>query len=85
MADYFATRQGHLDPDYPGVKGTIISGSAQTFDPPGRYIIVSTAGTLTGKLEQDDADIAYVLPAGVHKLAVRSITSISSLIGVVVQ
>lgn len=73
-------------PDDPGVgPGVVITGSAQSFDPPGRYIIVSTAGTLTGKLVGDASDVAYVLPAGVHKLAVKSVTSVTSLVGCIVR
>lgn len=72
--------------DDPGVgPGVVLSGSAQTFDPPGRYIIVSTAGTLTGKLIGDGSDIAYVLPVGVHKLAFKSVTSTTSLVGCIVR
>lgn len=77
-------RMNTLSAEDPGVKGTVITGSAQTFDPPGRYLIVSTAGTMTGKLLEDSADVAYVLPAGVHRLAVKSITSVVSLVGCVV-
>lgn len=84
MADTYPLRWAQLPPDYPGVKGTV-AANGQTYDPPGRYLIVSTAGTLTGKLEQDEADVAYVLPVGVHKLAVRSITSLTTLVGVIVQ
>ena len=74
------------DADDPGVgPGVVITGAAQTFDPAGRYVIVSTAGTITGKLVGDTADVAYVLPVGVHKLAFRSITSTASLVGCVVR
>lgn len=73
-------------PEDPGVgPGVIITGSAQTIDPPGRYITVSTAGTLTGRLVEDTADVAYVLPVGTHKLAVKSITSVASLVGFIAR
>jgi hypothetical protein len=72
--------------DDPGVgPGVVITGSAQSFDPPGRFIIVSTAGTLTGKLVGDSSDVAYILPTGVHKLAVKSVTSVTSLVGCIVR
>lgn len=74
------------EPDDPGVgPGVVISGSAQTFDPPARYIVVSTAGTLTGRLVGDTGDVAYVLPTGCHKLAVKSVTSVTSLVGFIVR
>lgn len=70
----------------PGIgPGTIITGSAQVFDPPGRYIIVSTAGTITGRLVGDASDVAYVLPAGVHALAFKSATSTTTLVGCIVR
>lgn len=67
----------------PAVSGVVISGSAQTFSPTGRWIVVSTAGTVTGKLLDDAVDVAYVLPVGVHRMAFKSITSTSSLVGVI--
>lgn len=71
----------------PGVgPSTVISGATSnlTLDPPGRYVIVSTAGTITGKLLEDTADVAYVLPVGVHHLAFKSITSVAALVGCIV-
>jgi len=65
--------------------GQIVVAGAQVFDPPGRYIIVSTAGTITGQLIEDTADVIYVLPVGVHKLAFKSATSSSALVGCVVR
>lgn len=86
MADRNRRMSTDGDPSDPGVgPGVIITGSAQSFDPPGRYIIVSTAGTMTGRLVGDTGDIAYVLPVGVHKLAVKSITSTASLVGCIVR
>ena len=73
-------------PDDPGVgPGVVITGSAQTFDPPSRYITVSTAGTLTGQLVGDTGDIAYVLPVGTHKYAFKSVTSTTSLVGFITR
>ncbi len=72
--------------DDPGVgPGVIITGGGQTFSPAGRYIIVSTAGTVTGQLVGDTGDIAYVPPTGVHTLAIESITSVTSLVGCIVR
>lgn len=84
MADMNTRIRGGADD--PGVgPGVVITGGAQTFDPCGRYIIVSTAGTVTGKLVGDSSDVAYVLPTGVHKLAFKSITSTASLVGCIVR
>ena len=78
-------RMNELSGDDSGVgPGTIIA-NGQTYDPPGRYIIVSTAGTLTGKLVDDTADVAYVLPVGVHKLAFKSCTTVAGLVGCIVR
>ncbi len=86
MADQNPRMAGQQTPDDPGVgPGTVLSGSAQTFDPPGRYIIVSTAGTITGRLVGDSGDVAYVLPVGVHKLAFKSATSTTTLVGCIVR
>ncbi len=70
-------------PTDPAVAGVAITGSAQTFSPTGRAILVTTAGTVTGKLIRDTADVAYILPVGIWPLAFRSITSVSSLAGVI--
>ncbi len=61
----------------PGVAGVVITGSAQTFSPSGRGILVEAAGTVTGKLVEDAADLAYTLTAGLHGLAFKSITSVA--------
>lgn len=68
----------------PGVAGVVITGATQTFDPTGRWILVTTAGSFTGRLVEDVADVVYALPVGLHPLAVRSITSVSTLAGVVI-
>lgn len=70
-------------PDDPGVGGVVITGSAQTFSPTGRWIIVSTAGSITGKLLEDAADVVYILPVGQWRMAFKSITSVTTLVGVV--
>lgn len=71
-------------PTDPGVAGVAITGSAQTFDPCGRAILVETAGSVTGKLVEDSADVTYTLPVGLWPLAFRSITSVSSLAGKII-
>jgi len=72
--------------DDPGVgPGVVITGSAQTFDPPSRYVVVSTAGTITGRLQGDGADVAYVLPVGQFKMAFKSITSTTTLVGFITR
>ena len=72
--------------DDPGVgPGLVLSGSAQTVDPPSRYVIVSTGGTITGQLVGDTGDVAYILPTGVHKLAFKSVTSTTTLVGCLVR
>lgn len=65
--------------------GQVVVAGAQTFDPPGRWIIVSTAGTITGQLVEDTADVAYVLPIGVHKLAFKSASSTATIVACVVR
>jgi hypothetical protein len=82
MAD-LNTRMTNMTPTDPAVAGVAITGSAQTFNPTGRAILVSTAGSFTGKLIADSADVTYTLPLGIWPLAIKSITSVSSLAGVV--
>jgi hypothetical protein len=75
-------------PADPGVgPGVLITSSTSniTLDPCGRRVTVSTAGTITGKLVGDTGDQAYILPAGTHEIAFRSITSISSLVGFITR
>ena len=67
-------------PSDPGMGPGVVVAGSQTYDPPSRFITVSTAGTLTGTLVGDANDVAYVLPVGTHKLAFKSCTSISSLV-----
>ena len=76
-------RMNELSADDPGVKGLVLTGGALTPDPNGRYVIISTAGNIVGKLLDDTADITYVLPVGVHKLAFKSVTT-STAVGVIV-
>lgn len=80
LNDRMATESTPTDP---AVAGVAITGAAQTFSPTGRAILVSTAGSFVGKLVKDSADVTYTLPVGIWPLAVRSITSVSSLAGVV--
>lgn len=71
-------------PSDPGVgPGVLITAatSGLTLSKDGRYITVSTAGTITGQLVGDTSDQAYILPVGTHPLAFRSITSVASLVG----
>jgi hypothetical protein len=73
-------------PNDPGVgPGLILTGGAQTVDPTSRWIVVSTAGTITGQLVGDTVDVAYVLPVGVWKMAFKSVTSTTSLVGVLLR
>ncbi len=70
-------------PEDPGIgPGQLITASSTnvSVDPPSRYITVSTAGTVTGKLVGDTDDQAYVLPVGTHKLAFKSVTSAASIV-----
>lgn len=68
----------------PGVAGVAITGAAQTLDPHGRAILVETAGSITGRLVEDSADVTYTLPVGLWPLAFKSITSVSSLAGKII-
>lgn len=77
-------RMNEITPNDPGVKGVAITGSAQAFDPTGRAILVETAGTVTGRLIEDTADLAYVLPVGLHPLAFKSVTSVTGLVGKII-
>ncbi len=70
-----------MTPGDPAVSSVAISGSAQALAISGRAILVSTAGTVTGQLLEDTADVAYILPVGVWPLAFKSITSVVSLVG----
>lgn len=65
--------------------GLVLTGGAQTVDPPSRYIIVSTAGTITGRLRDDTGDVAYVLPVGVWPMEFISVTSTTTLVGCLVR
>ncbi len=65
----------------PAVGSVAISGSAQTLNPTGRFILVSTAGTITGRLLDDSSDVTYILTVGIWPLAFKTITSVSSLVG----
>lgn len=66
----------------PGASGVAITGNAQTFDPPLRAVLISTAGTITGRLVEDTADVTYPVYVGLIPLAFKSITSVSSAAGV---
>ncbi len=83
MSDLNDRSAAGMTPTDPAVGGVAITGSAQTFSPSGRGILVSTAGSFTGKLIRDTADVTYTLPVGLWPLAVKSITSVSSLAGVI--
>lgn len=71
--------------DDPGVGPGTVVANGLTFNPPGRYIIVSTGGTILGQLVEDTADVAYVLPPGVWPLAFKSCTTVTTLVGCVVR
>lgn len=75
-------RMQHVSSGDPAVSGVAISGSAQTFDPPLRAVLISTAGTITGKLVEDSGDVTYPVQVGLTPLAFKSITSVSSAAGV---
>lgn len=66
----------------PGASGIVITGNAQTFDPPLRAVLISTAGTITGKLVEDANDVTYPVYVGLIALAFKSITSVSNAAGV---
>ncbi len=83
MGDLNDRSAAGMTPSDPAVGGVAITGSAQTFSPTGRGILVSTAGSFVGRLIKDSADVTYTLGVGVWPLAVKSITSVSSLAGVV--
>jgi len=84
MADLNQRMAAGMSPADPGVAGVAISGSAQTFNPTGRAILVETAGSVTGKLIQDSSDVTYTLPVGLWPLAFKSITSLSGLAGKII-
>lgn len=69
----------------PGVGPGVVVANGQTYDPPTRWLIVSTAGTLTGKMVGDASDVAYVFPVGQHRVALVSCTTIASLVGFVLR
>lgn len=80
------TRMNTVDNCDPGVgPGLILTGSTQTVDPPGRYLVVSTGGTLTGQMVGDTSDKAYVFPVGTHFVAVKSVTSTTTLVGFILR
>ncbi len=78
-------RMNELAGGDPGVGPGVVVANAQTYDPPGRFIIVSTAGTITGQLVGDTGDVAYVLPVGVWPLAFKSCTTVGSTVACVVR
>lgn len=58
-----------------------IPAGALTLPQYSRYVLVSTAGTITGQLKGDTSDKAYALPVGLHKLAFKSVTSSATIVG----
>jgi len=58
-----------------------IPAGALTLPRYSRYVLVSTGGTITGQLKGDTSDKAYIIPAGVHKLAFKSVTSSATIVG----
>lgn len=56
-----------------GPSVAIANGITLTED--SRYVLVGTAGNIVGKLVGDAADVTYVLPVGLHKMAFRSVTT----------
>lgn len=77
-----------LYPSDPAVgPGVVITAATSNLvlNPHGRYVVVSTAGTITGQLVGDTGDVAYVLPVGVHPLSFKSITSVTSLVGAILR
>lgn len=52
-----------------------ITGSAQTFDPPG-CLHVDVAGTVTGKLVGDTSDHTWTFTVGAQPYVFKSITSV---------
>lgn len=85
MADLNRRMAGVALATDPGVSSVAITGTAQTLNPSGRAVLVSTAGTITGKLIEDTADADYILPVGLHALAFKSITSVASLVGRIIR
>ena len=75
-------RMNTISNDDSGVSGVALTGSAQTFDPPLRAVLISTAGTITGRLVEDTEDVTYPVYVGMVNLAFKSITSVSSAAGV---
>ena len=67
--------------DDPGVGPGVVLANGITLTPPARYVTVSTAGTITGQVVGDTADVAYVLPVGQHKMALKSVTTLTTLVG----
>lgn len=52
-----------------------------TYNPPTRGIIISTAGTVTGTLVGQSADVAIPLPTGEFHISFKSISNIGSAAG----
>ena len=68
-------------PEDPGVGPGVVIASGQTYDPPLRYLIVSTAGTIDGQMVGDTAaHTAYVFPVGNHKVALKSCGTATTIV-----
>lgn len=60
-------------------RGPSVAIGAGTLAEDSRYVLVGTAGNIVGKLVGDTADVTYVLPVGLHKMAFRSVTSATAV------
>jgi hypothetical protein len=60
-------------------RGPSVAIGAGTLAEDSRYVLIGTAGNIVGKLIGDAADVTYVLPVGLHKMAFRSVTSATAV------
>ncbi len=44
-----------------------------------RWVLIGTAGNIVGRLVGDTADVTYVIPVGLWKMAFRSVTSATAV------
>jgi L-asparaginase/Glu-tRNA(Gln) amidotransferase subunit D len=62
--------------------GTLITSATSnvTLSPCARKLIVSTGGTITGRMAGDTGDQAYIFPAGEFNVALKKITSATTIV-----
>ncbi len=75
MGDLNKRNAAGMTPTDGSVKRTALTGGALALDPTGRAIHIATAGTITGKLLEETADVTETYEVGWHPVAFKSITS----------